>query len=193
MANNQISVSPSLLDDGMLASVMQGSDNILEALGIRFRPSNSTSVRVRFLGSGSIAALGLLRRAIDLNLSLEDNSKICIGSDTSFRRHVRIHAGASTSILIGEDCMFSSSITIRSTDSRSIYEIGNGERLNKNRDILIGSHVWVCEGVRILKGARIGDGSILGAGAIVSGNVPNNSICAGNPAKIIRTNVRWER
>lgn len=37
----------------------------------------------------------------------------------------------------------------------------------------------------ILPGVTIGDNVVIGAGTVVSKDVPSNSICAGNPAKII--------
>ena len=46
-------------------------------------------------------------------------------------------------------------------------------------------------GVRsiILPGVKIGDSSIVGAGSVVTKNVPDHCIVAGNPAKVIRTGV----
>ena len=34
-------------------------------------------------------------------------------------------------------------------------------------------------------GANIGDNVIIGAGSVVSGRIPPNSVCAGNPARVI--------
>lgn len=39
----------------------------------------------------------------------------------------------------------------------------------------------------ILMGAEIGDNVIVGAGSIVSGKIPSNCVCAGNPARVICT------
>lgn len=41
-------------------------------------------------------------------------------------------------------------------------------------------------GATILGGVRIGKNAIIGAGAVVTKDVPENAIVAGNPAKIIR-------
>ncbi len=41
----------------------------------------------------------------------------------------------------------------------------------------------------ILPGVEIEDNCIIGAGAVVTKSVPARSIAAGNPAKIIRTNI----
>ncbi|TAN12885.1 MAG: CatB-related O-acetyltransferase [Chitinophagaceae bacterium] len=52
--------------------------------------------------------------------------------------------------------------------------------------VLIGNDVWVGVNVIILDNIKIGDGAIIGAGAIVTKDVPNYAIVAGNPARIIR-------
>jgi len=44
----------------------------------------------------------------------------------------------------------------------------------------------------ILKGVTIGDNSIIAAGSVVTKDVPNNCLVAGNPAKIIKENIDWE-
>lgn len=55
--------------------------------------------------------------------------------------------------------------------------------------IKIGNNVWIGEYARICKGVTIGDGSIVAANAIVTKDVPQNCIVAGNPAKIVKTNI----
>ncbi len=55
-----------------------------------------------------------------------------------------------------------------------------------SKDVVIGSHVWIGGRVTILKGVTIGDNSIVGAGSVVTKDVPENAIVAGNPAKVIK-------
>lgn len=58
---------------------------------------------------------------------------------------------------------------------------------------MVGDHVWNGFQAQVMKGARIGRGSIIGAGAIVTKTIPEYCIAAGNPAKVTRKNVIWER
>jgi acetyltransferase-like isoleucine patch superfamily enzyme len=53
-------------------------------------------------------------------------------------------------------------------------------------DIKIGNDVWLGSGSVILSGVTIGDGAVVGCRSVVTRNVPDYAIVAGNPAKIIR-------
>lgn len=57
-------------------------------------------------------------------------------------------------------------------------------------DTTIGHDVWLGDGAVVLPGARIGNGVIVGARAVVTGDVPDYAIVAGNPARIVR--MRFE-
>ena len=56
----------------------------------------------------------------------------------------------------------------------------------KSKKILIKRNAWVCARSIILKGVTIGEGSIVAAGSVVTENVPDYSLVAGNPAKFIK-------
>ena len=53
----------------------------------------------------------------------------------------------------------------------------------------IGNNVFLGVNAIVLMGAHIGNNSIVGAGSVVTGKFGDNSVIAGNPAKIIRTGV----
>lgn len=50
----------------------------------------------------------------------------------------------------------------------------------------IGADVWVGQGTFIKSGVRIGHGAVVGMGSVVTKDVPDYAIVAGNPAKIIK-------
>ena len=52
--------------------------------------------------------------------------------------------------------------------------------------VKIGDKVWIGGGVTILPGVTIGDNSVIGAGSVVTKDIPDWSIAAGNPCRVIR-------
>ena len=50
----------------------------------------------------------------------------------------------------------------------------------------IGENVWIGSSATILPGVTIGDNSIIAAGAVVTKDVPENTVVAGVPAKILK-------
>ena len=97
--------------------------------------------------------------------------------------------------VIGEDCQFSDDIKIWGDDGHSILDANTGEILNEPKGaVTIGNHVWVGEAVRITKNARIHDNSIIGGGAVAYKDYEeSNVVIAGNPGKIVRRNITWDR
>lgn len=49
----------------------------------------------------------------------------------------------------------------------------------------IGDNCFVGVNAIIMPGCRVGNNCIVGAGAVVATDIPDNSVCAGNPAKVI--------
>jgi acetyltransferase-like isoleucine patch superfamily enzyme len=58
------------------------------------------------------------------------------------------------------------------------------ELIHRN-ELIVGNDVWVGQNAIILpRVERIGDGAVIGAGAIVTKDVPDYAVVAGNPAKV---------
>lgn len=56
----------------------------------------------------------------------------------------------------------------------------------RSHAVTIGHDVWIGHGAIILAGRNIGTGAVVAGGAIVTRDVPDYTIVAGNPARIIR-------
>lgn len=61
---------------------------------------------------------------------------------------------------------------------------------NVRLDTRIGENCFIGGQSLILPGVTIGDQCIVGAGSVVTKSVPSNTIVAGNPAKVLRENVK---
>jgi acetyltransferase-like isoleucine patch superfamily enzyme len=95
--------------------------------------------------------------------------------------HIAVTEGKT--INIGEVCMFSSNIQIRSGDSHPIVDLTSQLKLNKAESVSIGNQVWLGNDSKILKGVTEDD-VMIATGAIVSTNcTQQNAIYAGIPAR----------
>jgi acetyltransferase-like isoleucine patch superfamily enzyme len=108
-----------------------------------------------------------------------------IHSSVIMERNLNIDRLYRKGIHIKENCLIASGVTILSHD--------HCKRVNNQPlllDTCIGKRCFIAVGATILPGVKIGDEVIVGAGAVVTKDVPSNVIVAGNPARIIRENIR---
>jgi acetyltransferase-like isoleucine patch superfamily enzyme len=87
--------------------------------------------------------------------------------------------------------MFAEGIEIWASDTHPVYQ--DGSIINPSRPIEIQPHVWLGTNVMVMKGAVIGEGSVIGMGSLVRGEIPSHCIAAGHPAKVIKTNIDWDK
>jgi acetyltransferase-like isoleucine patch superfamily enzyme len=123
----------------------------------------------------------------------DNNGAIIIGDHTSIESAHLAVTEPNKRIVIGADCMLSAGINIRTGDSHSILDAETGKRINYAQDITIGDHVWIGLNAVILKGVSIGNNAIISTNALVTHNVPDHSVAAGIPAKVVKSNVDWLR
>jgi acetyltransferase-like isoleucine patch superfamily enzyme len=68
-----------------------------------------------------------------------------------------------------------------------------GTQMWKNEPVSIGSGSWLGHGAVVLPGSRIGRHVVIAAGAVVAGiDVPDNSVVAGVPARVVRRYIAGE-
>ena len=88
-------------------------------------------------------------------------------------------------VKIGDNCQLAPNVSIYTAghpvhpDSRnSLYEYGIG--------VTIGDNVWIGGNTVILPGVHIGSNTVIGAGSVVTKDIPDWVIAAGNPCRVIR-------
>lgn len=110
---------------------------------------------------------------------------VSVGDNSGLGRHARI----SGKVTIGRDVMMGPHVTIytRNHDFSRTDIPMNQQDFCKEEPVTIGDDVWIGSHIIILPGVSIGRGSVIGAGSVVTKDVPEWTIVAGNPAKVIRS------
>lgn len=85
---------------------------------------------------------------------------------------------------IGSFTLFGPAVQIYTVMHPMNAEVRRGHEFGK--PIEISSDVWVSGGVIILPGVQIGSRAVIGAGSVVTGDVPEGVLAAGNPCRLIR-------
>ena len=93
-------------------------------------------------------------------------------------------------VWIGERVWLGANVTIYDTDFHPInpyqrFFVPDTAEIGR-KEVVIEDYVWVGSNATILKGVYIGKGAVIGAGSVVTCDVPELTIYAGNPAKFVK-------
>ena len=115
------------------------------------------------------------------------HSHLSIGSRTYIGEGNNIRAGGGK-ITIGRNCLISQHVTIvASNHNIKLDQPINEQGWSKlNNFVNINDDVWIGAGSIILPGVTIGKGAVIAARSVVTKNIPEYAIAAGNPAKILK-------
>jgi len=107
---------------------------------------------------------------------------VTIGRNTmiSLGAHLDLRRGK---IIIGDNCLITSGCRILSHDgaAKMVHPGSSGEGT-----VRIGNNVFIGVNAIILPDVTIGDNAVIAAGAVVTKDVPEAVVVAGNPAREIR-------
>jgi acetyltransferase-like isoleucine patch superfamily enzyme len=114
---------------------------------------------------------------------------IVIGNNVSI--NYDCHIGAINQIVIGNNVLIGSKVLITDHshgdgDFKSLSTPPVKRALVSKGPVFIGDNVWIGDGVAILPGVKIGRNAIIGANSVIVRDVPDNTIAAGNPARVVR-------
>lgn len=124
-----------------------------------------------------------------------DNQSVTIEDGTSIEGATFYTCSEGSSIRIEKNCMLANGISLWSGDGHAIIDKSINKVLNnKQNNIVIGENSWLAQDCKLLKNAKIPPNTIIGASSIVTKPfVDEYTVIAGNPAKVVKTNVTWDR
>ena len=147
--------------------------------------------------------------------ALFNEQYISIGEGTMFGPEVTLSAGmvpgqqmvSDTVITVGDRCLFGKGSGIVGhleivigddvwtghhvyiTDQNHGYadlDLPISRQVMPERPVSIGSGSWLGHGTVVLPGAKIGRHVVVGANSVVTGELPDNCVAAGTPARVIK-------
>ncbi len=104
-----------------------------------------------------------------------------VGENVVLNEGVYINARAK--VFIGDNVHLSSHVIIHAGS----LDLTRADRPHQAQSVVIEEGVWVASGVIINPGVTIHQGAVVGAGAVVTSDIPAYTLCAGVPARVIRT------
>lgn len=117
-------------------------------------------------------------------------AKTVIGQECTISAYQRVE--------IGRECIVADRVMLIDFD-HGVVEVERPIRLQGiyKRDVQVGCNVWIGYGACLLRGVSVGHNSIIGTNAVVTGDVPENAVVGGVPARVLRmrdapTELRWE-
>jgi acetyltransferase-like isoleucine patch superfamily enzyme len=137
---------------------------------------------------------------------LQEHGRIVVGRNTMVGRHVELIPQGG-SITIGSDCSLNNYVVMYGAGGITVQDgcrIATGvvivafnhgfddvarpirSQPITARGVLVESDVWIGARSVVLDGVTIRRGSVVGAGSVVTRDVPEYAVVAGNPARVLR-------
>jgi acetyltransferase-like isoleucine patch superfamily enzyme len=115
--------------------------------------------------------------------AIGSGARVEIGSGSGFSGTVIC---AAEEIVIGDNVLCGSNVTIVDADWHGLDPAARRGNVGATAPVRIEDDVFIGLGAVVLKGVTIGHGSVIGAGSVVTRSIPERSVAAGNPARVIR-------
>lgn len=118
------------------------------------------------------------------NVMIFGDGPVVIGDNVDIGNGTIIFASKAGGVNIGSNTVIAAQCYIIDMD----HGIKKGEPIRDQKNtvapISIGEDVWIAAGCKVLKGSVIHNGAVIGASSLVKGEIPENAIAVGIPAKV---------
>lgn len=88
-------------------------------------------------------------------------------------------------IKIGNNCKMAPNVAIY-TAGHPVHPVSRNSAYEYGKEVTIGDNVWLGGNTVVCPGVHIGSNVVIGAGSVVTKDIPDWCIAAGNPCKVIR-------
>lgn len=88
-------------------------------------------------------------------------------------------------VKIGDNCQMAPNVAIY-TAGHPVHPVSRNSAYEYGKEITMGDNVWIGGNTVICPDVHIGNNVVIGAGSVVTKDIPDWSIAAGNPCRVIR-------
>ena len=121
-------------------------------------------------------------RNVNIEKGAVFSTKVELGNNSG----IGINASVGGTCIIGDDVMMGPDCIIYTRNHKfdDISTTMRGQGFQEEKPVYIGNDVWIGGRVIIVPGVHIGNHCIIGAGSVVTKDIPDWAIAAGNPAVV---------
>lgn len=88
-------------------------------------------------------------------------------------------------VIIGDNCQMAPNVSIY-TAGHPLHPVSRNSLYEYGISVTIGDNVWIGGNTVILPGVHIGSNTVIGAGSVVTKDIPDWVVAAGNPCRVIK-------
>lgn len=160
----------------------------------KYLPSSSSRLNIGQKAVRAFCARMFLNRCgrnVNIERGASFSRRVTIGNNSGIGKnaYIGITVSIGNDVMMGNDCLIYTRNHNFSRIDIPIREQGYAEE----KPVVIGDDVWIGSRVIILGGVHIGNHCIIGAGSVVTHDISDYDIVAGNPARVIGNRKDRER
>ncbi len=88
-------------------------------------------------------------------------------------------------VTIGDNCQMAPNVAIY-TAGHPIHPMSRNSLYEYGKEVTIGDNVWIGGNTVICPGVHVGNNVVIGAGSVVTRDIPDWTVAAGNPCRVLK-------